>query len=205
LQQAYPAFTDFPDSVSNTNGDPTMCPKTYTATVSTNAGGKSLTSLTLDSSLRQFTISSQSYDQIGSYTVTITAAVIGFTSVTKTATLTVTVKDPCLQTTLTPPSLLPANMNTSVLVQTAGGTPLFVSQTVAPFFDTVSSAPRGNGTDVCGARTFTFSTTVFAASASSALNSSELKYNTNTGVVSVWTARNAVIGTHTVTVTAKLS
>ena len=45
LQKAYPAFTDFPDSIATSNGDPTMCPKTYTATVSTNSAGKSLTNV----------------------------------------------------------------------------------------------------------------------------------------------------------------
>lgn len=47
LEKFYPgsgaAFLDFIDSVSSTNGDPSMCAKTYTATVSTNSDGKSLT------------------------------------------------------------------------------------------------------------------------------------------------------------------
>ena len=62
LSQAYQAFPEFPDSIATTNGDPTMCPKTYTATVSTNAAGKSLSLFTLDSLTRQFTISSQLYE-----------------------------------------------------------------------------------------------------------------------------------------------
>ena len=37
------AFLEFTDSVSTSNNDPSMCAKTYSATVSTNAGGVSLT------------------------------------------------------------------------------------------------------------------------------------------------------------------
>jgi hypothetical protein len=37
------AFSEFTDSVSISNNDSSMCPKTYSATASTNAGGISLT------------------------------------------------------------------------------------------------------------------------------------------------------------------
>ena len=37
------AFLEFTDSVSTSNNDLSMCPKTYSATASTNAGGISLT------------------------------------------------------------------------------------------------------------------------------------------------------------------
>ena len=38
-----PAFFDFTDSVSDEIGDPNNCAKSYSATVTTNSGGKSLT------------------------------------------------------------------------------------------------------------------------------------------------------------------
>ena len=37
------AFSEFTDSASTSNNDPSMCPKTYSATSSMNAGGISLT------------------------------------------------------------------------------------------------------------------------------------------------------------------
>ena len=52
------AFTEFTDSVSTANNDPTMCAKTYSASVSTNAGGNSLTNFLFDQITKQFTISS---------------------------------------------------------------------------------------------------------------------------------------------------
>ena len=62
LEAFYPssgaAFTDFRDSISTLNGDQTMCAKTYSATVSTNNMGNSLTNFLLDSGLKQFKISS---------------------------------------------------------------------------------------------------------------------------------------------------
>jgi len=62
LEAFYPssgaAFIDFTDSISTLNGDPTMCAKTYSATVSTNTGGNSLTNFLLDTGMKQFKISS---------------------------------------------------------------------------------------------------------------------------------------------------
>jgi hypothetical protein len=47
IESFYPssgaAFTDFTDSISSLNVDPTMCAKSYSATVTTNSGGQSLT------------------------------------------------------------------------------------------------------------------------------------------------------------------
>ena len=66
LETFYPssgaAFTDFTDSISSLNSDPTMCTKTYSATVSTNSGGNSLTNFLFDTGLKQFKISSQNYN-----------------------------------------------------------------------------------------------------------------------------------------------
>jgi hypothetical protein len=52
------AFSEFPDTASTTNSFPTMCPKTYSATVTTLTGGISLTTFSLDTSSKQFTVSS---------------------------------------------------------------------------------------------------------------------------------------------------
>ena len=62
LEQFYPssgaAFTDFTDSISTSNSNPTLCAKTYSATISTNTGGNSLTNFLFDTGLKQFKISS---------------------------------------------------------------------------------------------------------------------------------------------------
>jgi len=50
------AFTDFVDTVSTLNNYPTMCSKTYTASVTNNAGGNSLTTFSLDVGLSKFKI-----------------------------------------------------------------------------------------------------------------------------------------------------
>ena len=57
-----------------------MCAKTYSATVSTNAGGNSLTNFLFDTGLKQFKISSQNYNQIGTYTVTLKGVITDFPS-----------------------------------------------------------------------------------------------------------------------------
>ena len=44
------AYIDFSDSVSTLNSLPTMCAKTYSATVSTNIGGVNLSGFSLDTS-----------------------------------------------------------------------------------------------------------------------------------------------------------
>jgi hypothetical protein len=74
------AFEEFIDSVSTLNSDPTLCAKTYTAVSSTNAGGFSLTNFVFDPSLKQFKVSSQSYNQIGTYTVTLKGEITDFPS-----------------------------------------------------------------------------------------------------------------------------
>jgi hypothetical protein len=66
LEKFYPvsgaAFTDFTDSISTLNSVANMCAKTYSATVTTNSGGNSLTNFLLDTGLKQFKISSQDYN-----------------------------------------------------------------------------------------------------------------------------------------------
>ena len=93
-----------------------MCPKTYTATVGTNAGGNSLSTFNFDSILRKFTIYSGNYNQIGVYTVTLRGEVTEAPTQFATRTFTITVVDPCLTTVLQQPTPLPTDMSTSVLV-----------------------------------------------------------------------------------------
>ena len=64
-------FPEFADSVSTANTLPTGCAKTYTATAVVNGGGESLSGFSFDGSTRQFWVSSQSYGQIGTHTVTV--------------------------------------------------------------------------------------------------------------------------------------
>ena len=66
-----PAFAEFTDSVSTLNSVPTMCAKTYTATASTNAASVSLSAFSLNTSTKKFWVSSQAYNQIGTFTVTL--------------------------------------------------------------------------------------------------------------------------------------
>ena len=74
------AFTEFTDTVSTTNLVPTMCAKTYTASVTTNAGLISLTAFALNTATKTFTVSSQSYDQIGTYTATLRGEITGIST-----------------------------------------------------------------------------------------------------------------------------
>jgi hypothetical protein len=83
-----------------------MCAKTYTAISSTNAGGFSLTNFVFDPSLKQFKVSSQSYNQNGAYTVTLKGEITDYPTQYATVTFTITVIDPCLTTTLIQPAAL---------------------------------------------------------------------------------------------------
>lgn len=74
------AFTEFTDSVSTTNAVATMCAKTYTASVTTLAGAISLTAFALDTATKKFQVSSQSYNQIGAYTVTLRGEIAGYST-----------------------------------------------------------------------------------------------------------------------------
>jgi hypothetical protein len=69
------AYTDFTDSVSTASGDPTLCSKTYSATIT---GPAILTTFNLDTATSKFQIYSGAYNQIGTYTVTLTGAVTEF-------------------------------------------------------------------------------------------------------------------------------
>ena len=70
------AFADFTDSASISRGDLNWCPKSYSTTITSNANGISLSEYYLSTSERRFWISSQSYDQVGTYTAYLTATVV---------------------------------------------------------------------------------------------------------------------------------
>ena len=135
--------------------------------------------------------------------MTLVAIVTSFPSQTKSSSFTVTVIDPCLSTTLIAPTPLPSDMSTSIKVQQADGSPLFIQQSMFSFFDSVSAA-HGTGTDVCGQRVYSISSIVLAL-ASTALSSTELTIDASSGLISIWSSNNQVIGTHTATIVAKLT
>jgi hypothetical protein len=198
------AFANFTDSASTSRGDPNWCVKTYSATVTTLANGVGLSEFYLSTSDRRFRVSSQNVAQVGTYTVSLVASIDGYPSIQKTIQFQITVLDPCLYTTLIPPSL-PNSMTTSVMVQDTNGQPFYETQQVGLFNDSVSLAHsiNDNGTEFCSARIYSIS--FFPITATTALSATELSINAVTGLISVYTARSATIGTHSVTVTVKLS
>ena len=87
----FPAFTS---SV-------TSCPIQYfLESVIPDETGKSLSVLSLDSTTRLLTISSQNSNQIGIYTVTIKGEITCYPSIFASTVFTIQVLDPCLTTTL---------------------------------------------------------------------------------------------------------
>jgi hypothetical protein len=85
---------------------------------------------------------------------------------------------------------------------TPGGSPYFATQQVGVFKDSVSvNHGDATGTQYCSARQYSLSSSTTA----SALTSAELFIDQNTGLISVYTARNEAIGIHTVTVTVNLA
>jgi hypothetical protein len=94
-------------------------------------------------------------------------------------------------------------MSSSVLVQDANGQPIYQTQQVGLFKDSVSVAQSTSGMDFCTSRIYSIS---FApVSSTTALTTTELSINPTTGLISFYTARDSTMGTHTVTVTVKLS
>ena len=127
------AFSDFTDTASTTSGDPTLCSKTYSVTISPTSA---LTTFSLDVVTKKFQIYSGDLSQIGTYTVTLTGAVTSATTQSATTTFTITVVDPCLTTTLIQPTPGLNAMQTSVLVQVSpGGSPFYATQQVGVFKD----------------------------------------------------------------------
>ena len=126
--------------------------------------------------------------------MTVNALISG--SLVGTATATYTYVD-CASTTLTAPTLIA--MTTSVLKQSIpGGGPFYETQT-ATATNSVSDS-QGNPT-LCGSYQYSISST----STATALSATELTINANTGLISLYTANSATVGTHTATVTTKLA
>jgi len=109
------AYTDFTDTVSAASGNPALCSKTYSATIS---GPATLTTFNLDSTTSKFQIYSGAYNQIGTYTVILTGAVTEVPTKFATTSFNIIVADPCLTTTLIQPTPALADMSTSILVAT---------------------------------------------------------------------------------------
>jgi len=78
----------------------------YTAVVTANAGGFSLTTFAFNASTSQFRISSQNLNQIGNYTVTLKGAVNGYSSIFASCNFTIEVLNPCLRTVLSANALV---------------------------------------------------------------------------------------------------
>ena len=107
------AYSDFTDTVSTASGNPTLCSKTYTATISPPT---SLSTFNLDTTQSKFQIYSGAYNQIGIYSVALKGAVTEEPTKFATTYFTITVTDPCLTTTLIQPTTALSDMTTSVLV-----------------------------------------------------------------------------------------
>ena len=91
-------------------------------------------------------------------------------------------------------------MATSVSVHSAGS-PFYETQTVV-FKDTISVA-KGDDIITCASRSYAIASVPSAGA--TALTLSELTIGSSTGVIQVYTANSAAVGTHTVTVTATLA
>ena len=183
------AYTDFTDTVSTTSGDPTLCSKTYTATIT---GPTTLTTFNLDTATSRFQIYSSTYNQIGTYTVTLTGTVTEVPTKFASTSFTITVTDPCSTTTLIQPTTALTDMSTSVLVATG--------QLVGVFKDQVSvTYGDSTGTQYCGARQYSI-TSVISATATASLDALSLSIGLTSGLISLNPSNAAHVGTHTATV-----
>jgi hypothetical protein len=81
------AYTEFTDSASTASSNPSLCPKTYTATIAPTP----LTTFNLNAATKKFEIYSNVYSQFGTYTVTLRAEVTLYPSQFATSSFTVTV------------------------------------------------------------------------------------------------------------------
>lgn len=134
---------------------------------------------------------------MGTYVFTLTGTVVDYPTRWSSRNLNVIVKDPCLTAILSAGTL--TNMQTSVLVQQVDGTAQYVTKTVVAT-DSVSNSRSVPLT--CG--TYLYGISSVVSTATTALSLSELTINSATGLIKAWTSRNAVIGTHTVTVAVSL-
>jgi len=109
------------------------------------------------------------------------------------------VLDPCLSTTLQAIPTISA-MTTSVLLATGA-----VTQQVGAIKDSISvSHGDTSGTQYCGARQYSISSTINSL-ATLSLDATSLSIGGTTGLISLQSSNVAQIGTHTATVTVSLS
>ena len=86
--------------------------------------------------MKKFKISSQNYNQIGTYTVTLKGTITDFPNKFAESTFIINVMDPCITTTLIQPLTALVYMETSVLIQVSpGGSPFYATQQVGIFKD----------------------------------------------------------------------
>ena len=136
------------------------------------------------------------------YTVTVDARLVGSTNwltPAGTATATYTYIDLCASTILTAPTL--STMTSSVLKQSSpGGSPFYETQTAIAANSV--SVSQTNPT-FCGIFQYSISSTSTAPA--TALGATDLTIDATTGLISLYTANSAAVGTHTATVTAWLA
>ena len=113
--------------------------------------------------------------------MTLKGAITDFPSQFDESTFIITVVDPCLTTNLIQPTSTLIAMQTSVLVQVSpGGSPFYATQLVGIFKDQVSVAHGdATGTQYCGARQYSISSTTTASS----LTTAELSIDPSTGLI----------------------
>ena len=136
------------------------------------------------------------------YSVTVDARPFGSTSWTTpagTATATYTYIDLCASTIITAPALTP--MTTSVLKQSSPGGSLFYETQTATATNTVSVSQSNSS--FCGSYQYSISSTSTAPA--TALSATELTINAATGLISLYSANSAAVGTHTATITVILT
>lgn len=103
------AYTEFTDTVSTASGNPILCSKTYTALIT---GPATLTTFSLDVATSKFQIYSDSFNQIGTYTVTLTGTVTAEPTKFATTTFSIIIVNPCLTKTVI--SIVPASVENLV-------------------------------------------------------------------------------------------
>jgi len=98
-------FPVFRDSDSQAANNPNLCPKTYSFTYSPLiAAGVTLPFSMTNSAIPSFFIESNNMNQIGNYSVTVTAKVTAFPTRYASKQFYINITDPCLETTLIVPS-----------------------------------------------------------------------------------------------------
>ncbi len=134
------------------------------------------------------------------YTVTLKARLAGSASwLTPAGTATYTYIDLCASTSLTAPTLTP--MTTSVLKQSSpGGSPFYETQTATA---TNSVSISQSNPSFCGSYQYSISSAPTAPATT--LSATELTVDAATGLISLYTANSAAVGTHTATVTSNLA